>query len=494
MEKPERKKHRINKYRKLIALSAGVIILAACITLLFLIRSKEPSVLYREMTNGTLFSHPKQDVKAIQVTLQSGETWKVVQPDADGHLFLSDNLSAEVDMNLAEGLLSAASTVTYEDILTEDSKQYEDQLDAFGLNQPKITAVYTYNDDSEVVLHIGEQSELADETYYFMLVDGDERLFAADNGTVEFLNLKKIMLRTVEQPQIQSSRLDRITVTDVRQEKKIEWSLEGAITEASSADNWFITAPFRYPADADIITGIKKNADDLILGAYVDEDSESNRVKYGLDSPQYTIELHMAEGLTGYITENGDYETQMQPENTVRFVIGNARNEMTDYVLYNGHIYTMNHFTLDVFTGADPVASAARYPFSTAVSDLASVSLEHDGTTDEYKLFSVVKENGTDENGEPMVDTEDVCEKNGTGLSRSAFEAAWERLLVVTYTGILPERMEATEDCECIYRIKTVSGRQYTVSLFKYDALHDAVAIDGTALFYLIRNGMTELP
>lgn len=496
MEKPERKKHRFKKHEKTVILLIGIFTLAACITVLLLVKNNNtvPTVLYREMTNGTLFSYAPEDVKTIRVTLDSGETWEVIQPDADGRLYLADDLSAEVDKDLAEGLLSAAATVIYDDILTENTEQYADQLDAFGLDHPKVSAEYTYADGSEVILHIGEQSELADETYYFMLVDGDERLFAADAGTVEFLNLKKMMLRVVEQPEIQSSRLDRITVMNANQEKKIEWSLEGAITDASAADNWFITAPFRYPADADTIAGIKTNAGELILGTYVAEANESNCREYGLDHPRYIIELHMAEGMTGYVTQEGNYETRMQPECTVRFLIGNERNEMTDYVLCDRHIYTMSHFALNVFIGADPLDSAARYPFPTAVSDLASVSLEHDGLLDEYKLYSIVKENGTDENGETIVDTEDICEKNGVKIDRAVFEAAWERLLVVTYTGVLPEMKETAEDCDSIYRISTVSGRQYTVSLFKYDALHDAVAIDGTALFYLIADGMTGLP
>ena len=73
------------------------------------------------------------------------------------------------------------------------------------------------------------------------------------------------------------------------------------------------------------------------------------------------------------------------------------------------------------------------------------------------------------------------------------FSAAWERLLTVTVSGKLPKDYQPGEP-HTKYTFRTVSGGTHTVKLSDYDGMHDAVTMDGHTLFYLIKNGMTELP
>ena len=82
---------------------------------------------------------------------------------------------------------------------------------------------------------------------------------------------------------------------------------------------------------------------------------------------------------------------------------------------------------------------------------------------------------------------------NGEEISWDVFEAAYDRLLTVTFSGTLPENAQWNEAYKK-YTFRTLSGGTHTVTLSDWDGIHDAVTVDGSTLFYLIRGGMTGLP
>ena len=59
----------------------------------------------------------------------------------------------------------------------------------------------------------------------------------------------------------------------------------------------------------------------------------------------------------------------------------------------------------------------------------------------------------------------------------------------MTVSGILPENREM-RPAETRFIFHTLSGKTHIVELSPYDGMHDAVSVDGSAVFYLIRGGM----
>ena len=102
-----------------------------------------------------------------------------------------------------------------------------------------------------------------------------------------------------------------------------------------------------------------------------------------------------------------------------------------------------------------------------------------------------------EDEGEESDGTEETttvtCAKNDGPLEYSVFEAAYERMLVVNVSGQLPDGWEKKET-ETRYTFRTLSGQTHTVELSAFDAMHDAVTVDGWTLFYLIKGGMGDLP
>ncbi len=60
---------------------------------------------------------------------------------------------------------------------------------------------------------------------------------------------------------------------------------------------------------------------------------------------------------------------------------------------------------------------------------------------------------------------------------------------MVTVSGRLPEKAEIGE-AHTRYTFETVSGKTHTVVLSAWDALHDAVTVDGQTRYYLFRESM----
>lgn len=492
MQKVERKRKAYKKSGRLILLLVCLALAAGGATAAVLLGkgAVPPQTQQREAHGGSICRRELSEIRRITVTLRGKEPW-TAQRGADGQLYLEDGRQA--DSVLGNLIQDALANVVYEDILTEDPAVWRDHPEEFGLADPLFTAAASYTDGSTVTMHVGDACGLDDETFHYMTVDGDDRLYAVAEGTVKDLNVEKELLYPVQQPETVPALLDRITVRNGAGEITAEWRLSGKVTDPDAASAWRVTAPFVYPADEEIMDNLKENAGRLRLGTYVCAADEEALKQYGFMPAPFTLELHTAAGTTGTVTDTGVYDVRDREESTVVLPIGAARNEMTDYVLWNGQICTVNHFLTAVFTETDPFMTAARYVAVTPLESLHALETERGGETNVYSLTretAVQTENGDD--GEESVQ-HTVCTKNGTEIPYETFEAAYQRLMTVTVSGRLPQNWTKGETTEK-YTFRSESGGTRTVEFSAYDAMHDAVTVDGCTLFYLIRGGMTELP
>lgn len=495
MQKVERRNHPPRRFGrgKALLLCALLLILSAALVLLLRPGPEEevpPTA--EQRISGAITQRAAEELRSLTITRRGEESWTLVQDD-EGELHLEEAagaMSRSVDERLGERLRDAAVNLTYEDVFTEDRSLWADHAADFGLADPLLTAVFRFTDGDAVTARIGDSADLDENAVYYMTVDGDDRLFAVSAGTVQDLNVEKAMLRPVDQLTIHAARLDRISVREGDGSLRTEWRLQGDIRAQDAAENWLLTAPFVYAADYDAMKNLRDSASSLILGAFVADAEEKNLPEYGLDYPSSVIELHMAAGSMGTVGESGVYDVTDWPESTVTLTLGNPRSEMVDYVLYEGKIYTISHFSVATLTEIDPMSTVARYLAATPLNSLESLLLEREGEPSVYySLIHVDTETNSSDSG----DSADRCMRNGEEIPYDTFTAAYERLLTVTVSGRLPANYEP-KDTHTKYTFRTVSGGTHTVELSDFDGMHDAVTLDGQTHFYLIRGGMTELP
>lgn len=486
-KRPSQKKGRV-----LLLVCAVALLAAVCAASLWLNRPAEKiAVTTDHLTYEELAVHAAKDVTRLGITLRSGESWAAVQVQ-EGQLALEDDADYQVSDKMTADLLDAARVISFERVLTDRKQDYAQRLAEFGLEDPRVIADITYADGSRWVLRIGDVISLDEGNAYYMTIDGDDRLFALDKGTAEALMVERALLHPVTQPVLHKARFDRISFADGEGHTLAEWTLQGDIG-GNAQDRWLLTSPMKYPADGESIRTLQENIENLRLGAYVGEATPEALTACGFDAPRLILTVHQAAGAMGSTGADGVYSVTDWPEDTFTLVVGGAKNDMVDYVLVDGAIYISSHFTLDVLMDMDPAGTVSRYAVPVALGNLRRLTIAEGG---EERIFTLTRTERVAANNDLETDTDgnvlyDVtCDLNGAELPYAAFEAAYNELLKVTVSGSLPKGWTAEKAPHTTYRFEAVTGETYTLALAAFDAMHDALLLDGNALFYLIRGGM----
>lgn len=494
MHSVERKKRKTRRHGRALLLAGAVALLGLSVTAYALLNRADTQALPEAATTyGELMQHETSEVQRLAVTLRSGESWAIVQGE-DGHFTLEGDAGWVVSDSMAQRLTRVTAVISYEDILTEDPGEYQDRLADFGLAEPRVVADITYTDGQQVTLRIGDESGMEDENWFYMTIDGDERLFTLDKGTEDELNTEQALLHPVEQPTLHKARMDEITFQDGTGEGLMHWKLDGAITDSDAATAWRMTAPWTYPADEDAMDNLRSNLANIRLGAYEGEATPENLARCGFDQPRFILTIHQAAGTTNEAGEDGSITQVDWPESTFTLTVGGAKNDNVDYIRVGDSLYITSHYSLNVFMDMEPLNTVSRYPVMVAVGNLESLTVTTRQEEDVYRITreeQVAADNTlvADADGQTAYDV--TCTRNGQAISYDAFEAAYIRMETVTVSGKLPEGWTAEEEPHTVFTFTTMQGRTHTVALTRFDALHDALVVDGCALFYLIRDGMT---
>ncbi len=482
MLKVEKKKRFGGKKRVWLLLPA-LLLIAGSLFLFLRAQRPEEEKPVRQVTGGTIVMRDPDSIVRLSVKLRNREAWTAVRDEASGKLRLEGETAWTVDEALGDLMLDAAAHLSYGEVLTDDPAVYRDRLEEFGLDPAQAEVECAFADGTVLSFRIGDEEE-GEENRHYLTVEGDRRLMTVSSGTLRDLAVEKELLHPVEQPGIIKALTDRITLRESGEPVK-EWRLRGNPAAPDAGTNWLVTAPFEYPADEETVGRLLECSEELRLGTYVGDAEPELLAACGIGEAARELEIHMAAGSTGTVTENGVYDVREWPERTVTLRLGPDGSDMTIYAAYENAVYTVSRFTVSPLLDVQPEATAARYPVLTPFDSLSGLTVEGEGRTDVYSI----------ERGEPGAAEADPvrCLKNGEDISAEAFEAAYQRLLVVTFTGMLPEDA-AWGKPEKKYTFRTVNGETHTVALSPCDALHDAVTVDGYTRFYLIRGGMTELP
>lgn len=466
--------------------------LAGCVTAGILLNPPEPpQPEHTHDPSGVLAEYETTQVQRMAVTLREGGGWAAVQ--SGGGLILEDDPAYTVSVDMAASMLAAARRISYQAVLAQEAASWADRTADFGLADPRVMLDVTYDDGSRWVIRIGDMFSHENGSAYYMQVEGDERLFALDKGSAEALMVERALLHPVTQPVLHKARFDRISLTDGQGQVLAEWALQGTIG-GNAQDRWLLTAPVQYPADGEAMSTLQDHLANLRLGAYVGAATPENLEACGFDQPRLTLTVHQAAGAIGTTGADGVYAVSQWPEETFTLTVGGAKNDMVDYVLVGGEICLASHFTLEVFLNMEPASTLSRYTVPVALGNLKRLTLRTQAGEAVYEVIRTerVAENNqllTDGAGNVLYDVS--CTLNGGEIGYAAFESAYNELLKVTVSGYLPDGWQQEEAPHTTWIFEAATGESHTLELVRFDAMHDAVLLNGSALFYLIRDGMT---
>ncbi|MCR4882865.1 MAG: DUF4340 domain-containing protein [Clostridiales bacterium] len=482
MDKVKRKNRR--EHRKLrIILPPLLLILAVIVVILGWNTRKEASqieVKEKILTAGTIEQRDSREVYSIQVLPASGEGWYAEQRKEG---ILTERDGFEISASLARKFLSEAAVIGYEDIFSEDPAEYADRLEDFGLADAASVVTITYTDGSSVTLRIGSRSIETETAYYYMTVDGRQPLYAISVSAAEDWKLPRNSLYAVEQPRLQTARMDHLLFEG--QNQCMEWVLDAEITDDNASDAWVLVSPVHYPADGTEMTSFLKSIGNIRLGSFEARASDENMDAFGLRHPQVRITLHMAEGLAAVTGTDGAVTTEPLEEETIVLVVGGKKNDHVWYVQYGENVYLVSDLTLGTVIGKDPMDTIARYPVQVAAEYLSKLTIE-DCVTGVTTVYQIQRQSSGENESEEITH----CYENGQEIPFESFQARYLQMVLCTVSGEIPDGYRAGA-LKKIYTFEAVGGRIHTIRLYSYDSMHDALQMDDyPILFYLIQGGL----
>ena len=490
MQKVEKRNHRPSPRRAwLLVIALLALALAAGAYFLAEQPAEEEHAESHGYEAALIIEKSAEEVAEVSADLELGEGWTLCQ--SGGAVSMLGDPDFAVDASWASYILNAAAVVEAPATLTEDEAEYAASLADFGLDSPRAIVRIRYEGGEEVTLRIGDAVSAEAGSWLYMTVDGRAPLYAIDKGTADIFTTDRALLREIVQPTLHAQRFDRVTLESGG--FCVEWALEGAIGNRDAAERWRLTQPMAYPADASALESLREHIASLRLGAWVAEATAENLTRCGFDAPRLTLTVHQAAGDMGAANATGEYEVTAWPESTFTLVVGGAQTEDVDYVLYEGDIYITSHYALATLMELDWRETLSRFPVLTAAGNLRRLTIEKNGAMAEDFVITrteqVAQNNElvTDDDGHVVYDR--TVTRNGAAYAWEAFEGAYRRLVTVMVSGTLPEGWVLSTAPHTVYTFEDVDGTLHTVALADFDALHDAVAVDGQAVFYLIKGG-----
>ena len=432
-----------------------------------------------------LLHRPAEEIVSVEISPREGTAYCLVQEMGSFHL--QDQPETPLREDGIEDLLVTLTELPVEAVLTTHfSWETHVALADFGLSPAVTEVTVTYADGEKVKFMVGDAAPDEEKPQRYCMVSGDDRLLTILSADAQPLLREKAYLRAFDQPQLDGSLLDRIEVTG-----DITWSLH------YTPSGWQMDAPISYPlstvrTDA-LLSKIESMAFDTCLG----EAEQMDLADFDLDEPALTVTLTQATTvITGETTE-GETISLPVPETTYTLLIGAETGKSGVYVLWDGLVFRASNFRLGFWKEIRPMDYILQTPVNFLVNDLKKLTFTYGGQTSAYEVQMVesITENNqiaTDEYGQVLYDCAVRRAGEKEDMDAEAFLSWYTQLAQLSGDGKLPDGFELSGEPRAVITLENEHLTR-TVAFYPYDALHDALAVDGVALYYIQKTRLDDV-
>ena len=164
---------------------------------------------------------------------------------------------------------------------------------------------------------------------------------------------------------------------------------------------------------------------------------------------------------------------------------------------WQDQVFTASNFLLGFWKELSPMDYLLQTPVNLLVNDINEVRFTRDGITRDYQVRMVeqITENNqiaVDEYGRVLYDCAVRRAGENQDMDAEAFLDWYTRLASLTGDGKLPDGW--TPSGESRAEITLINDHlTRVITLWPCDALHDAIAVDGVALFYIRNTWLDEI-
>ena len=485
MENVPKKKGRPPLRRRTVLL----LILCACAAVgaavVFVRSLSKPLPIPESAESVMLLSRPSEEIASVVIAPRDSTAYPLVRKE--GGFVLEGREDAELRASVMDEITLSLGKVPAEAVVLAALNPAQGlTMAAFGLEPPQARISITYQDGEARELLLGDLAPNEDRPQRYCMIAGDPRLYTMleADSTVFFHEMEYLL--AFDQPSIDPSLLDSIEVTG------------GVVWQADyTPSGWQMEKPFRYPLSLTRMDALLNRIENMGFEALLGDEASVDLSAYGLDAPEVTVRLTQAATMITGETEDGQQVSFPLPEKEYVLKLGKETGKSGVYLSWEGQVFKASNFLLGFWKTLNPRDLVLLNPVNLQVNDLDEVRIEAPGVSAafEVRMVESIAENNqiaTDEYGQTLYDMA-VCRAGETSdMDAEAFAAWYTNLVSLSGDGTLPEGFTLSGESRAAVTL-TNSHLTRTIDFYPYDALHDAMAVDGVALFYIQKERVDQI-
>lgn len=470
---PIRKKP-VKDKRWLWLLLLGLLMLLTALYLIFnKTQTKGPLVLANDEQELLLINQDAADIQRIEISPSAHPAYSLVQRDGSFHL---ENIHPfELDAVQLESIIKDLSQL-YVNELAGRVHVDEASLALLGLGQDASRARVEYVDGSSYVLVFGNSAHTEPPSDFLML-EGDDQVYLASPGLKDQFERDVKMLHQLPSIAFRGSLLNQARFVG-----------DAGFSLKQQDGLWSLEQPFSYPLNQGAVHAFLDALEGMRMAVYAGEATEENLVNFGFKRRNQAVHLALAESLVRYYDENGiEVDQERVPAQELVFSLGDDIKPLGFYCSYRGKIYQVSSTSMGFLRDTEFISLLSAHPITIPVNRLQSIRVTKDKRSSTYDVQMVEKilpDNQFQRDEMGNIIHEAAIEKDGQEMSSQTFLEAYLRLMALDSRGSLPEGFSIGEQPPLlVYHVEYLGG-QMELALYPFDALHLAMQVNGTFVYY----------
>ena len=487
MEKVAKKKKRKSIKKKTVLLLIFLAVLCCCAGIFFLNRPVSVDDLPGISPTPILLERDWAEIVALGIAPREEKSYPLVRNDA-GEFFLPGQEEISLRSDVVEEMLNALNGLEASHTVL-DTQEAAVDLSHYGLSPARVEITITYADGEKKKLMLGDEAP-TEETEYYCMLEGDSSIYTLLSAFCEPFFHEMAYMRYFEQPNLDASLLDRIDISG-----------EMTLGMYYTPSGWQIDAPISYPVSTVQSDALLKRIEGMAFEACLGDAKDVDLQELGLATPVLKVILTQAPTLISGENVLGEAVSWEEGEKQYTLLIGNETGTSGVYLIWEGMVYKASNFLLGFWKDLRADDLLLRTPINFLTNALNHVSFQYQENNAEYDVFLVesITENNqiaTDEYGQILYDVAVKRKGESAYLDAEIFLNWYTMLAQMAPAGKLPKEWKMpAEEMKAGEIILQNDHLTRVISLYPYDALHFAMAVDGVAVYYIEKSWLdTVLP
>ncbi len=459
--------------KRLITIGVLVVVAAAAGITYVVLKNRPPpeydgsDSVYRKVK---ILDFERDKIKRIELTSERGsltlrrdeDDWK---PDYPYPVLLDD-------MDVAD-VAATFSKLWGEDLVAEDPED----LSVYGLDEPIATGTAYLDDDSTVVLHLGDRTPVGN-TFYLM-VEGDPKVYTVWMSHAKYLQyvVQDIRFRRLPAPTTMEISYLKF-VRAGRTELEIIHRDRGDLTPEEelylfTSGSWQMVEPYDQKMAVDLkeLQTLLESIGQFEIKAFIDDNPDL--AAYGLDPPKAEVVVR-------------------DQLNEFHFLLGDAADDNTAYAMMpeSPTVFTMEKRLFN-FMAVEAFKLVDKFVFITLIDEIDRIEVSSAGAR-----YTVELKRSQQQTKDGELETVTTFLLNNQEVEEDAFRTFYRDLIGVFVDAEVDREVKETPEVSTSFYLSPKDAQEHfrvDIDYIPYDRNFYAVSRDGVTEFVVARESVQRM-